>query len=65
MFLTWLYWASFVIVSFVLLEGYAIFHPDKQWTLSQTIRHAGDKWPLVIGWMGMLFGALLVHFFGN
>jgi hypothetical protein len=66
MFWTWLYiWAPLVTISFILLEGYALLHPRKQWTLSQTIKHAGDRWPLVIAWTGLVFGALLVHFFGN
>ncbi len=59
----WAIWLAIVLVSFAALEGYALRHPERQWTLSRTISDLGKRWPLSIALLGMLFGGLLVHFY--
>lgn len=59
----WIVWLLVVAVSFIVIERYAIQHPEKQWTLSRTIATWGARWPLSIGLWGMFFGGLMVHFF--
>ena len=59
----WIVWLLVVAISFALIEGWAIKHPQRQWTLSRTIATWGARWPLSIALWGMLFGGLLVHFF--
>ena len=61
--LWWVIWFPLAIGSFGLIEAYALRHPDRQWTLSQTIATIGAKWPLSIGLWGIFFGGLMVHFF--
>ncbi len=64
--MTWMWWAVWfplTIGSFALIEGYALKHGDRQWTLSRTIATVGEKWPLSIALFGAFFGGLLVHFF--
>lgn len=63
--MTWMWgiWFAVAIGLFAVFEGYALKHPDRQWTLSRTIATIGAKWPLSIGLWGMFFGGLLVHFF--
>ena len=59
----WAIWWPLAIGSFGLIEGFALRHPDRQWTLSATIAWLGAKFPLTIGFFGMFFGGLMVHFF--
>jgi hypothetical protein len=61
--LWWFVWWPIVIGLFAVIEGYALRHKDRQWTLSRTIAWVGVKFPLSIAFFGMLFGGLLVHFF--
>lgn len=61
--LWWFVWWPIVIGLFAVIEGYALRHRDRQWTLSRTIAWMGEKFPLSIAFFGMLFGGLLVHFF--
>ncbi len=56
----WAVWLVCLIVSFALLEGYAIH--TGQATLSATVWQATRSWPF-LGWIGgALFGGLAVHF---
>jgi hypothetical protein len=59
----WLIWFPLVFGSFALFEGFALKHPDRQWTLSRLMAYVGAKFPLSIAILSMLFGGLLVHFY--
>lgn len=61
----WVVWLLVIIVSFALIEGYALRHPERQNTLSRFIWGLGQEWPLTLVLFGMLFGGLAVHFFWN
>jgi len=61
----WIVWLLVLIVSFAVLETYAFKHPDRENTLSRFMWSVGQKWPLSIALLGMLFGALLTHFYWN
>lgn len=51
------------IVFFSFVEGLALRHPDRQWTLSATIAFIGAHFPLSIWICGAFAGGLAVHFF--
>ena len=59
----WLVFILIGIVLFVLLEGRAFRHPERQHTLSRFVSTLGAKFPLSIAIFGMIIGGLLVHFF--
>jgi len=59
----WVVWFLGVWGLFAILEGFALRHPDRMWTLSKAISTLGARWPLSIALLGMLFGGLLVHFY--
>lgn len=61
------WWTGLVlaIIFFAFGEAYAFKHPARQNTLSRWIHNLGSTWPLSIFIMGMLVGALAVHFFWN
>jgi hypothetical protein len=59
----WLLGLIWAIGFFALVEGYALRHPDRQWTLSRTIATIGEAWPLSIWLCGAFAGGLAVHFF--
>jgi hypothetical protein len=61
----WLLWFVALVISFALIERYAFRYPERQWTLSRTIWHIGQKWPLSIFILGMVVGCLATHFFWN
>ena len=61
-----LYWwigALGAIVFFVVGEGYAFKHPERQNTLSHLVATVGAKWPMSIWLMGVGTGILAAHFF--
>jgi len=51
------------IVFFAVVEGFALKHPDRCWTLSHWIALIGSRFPLSIWFMGIFAGGLAVHFF--
>ena len=57
----WLAWFLAAIVTFAVLEGYAIRTGRK--TLSRTVRDMNQAWPLTSAVMALVMGALLTHFF--
>jgi hypothetical protein len=61
----WIVWWLLAIGLFAVFERYAFDHPDRCNTLSRFMWSLGQKWPLSIALLGMLFGGLLVHFYWN
>jgi len=61
--LWWFVWFPLAVGSFALIEGFALKHPDRQWTLSRTIATVGARFPLSIAMLSGLFCGLLVHFY--
>jgi hypothetical protein len=51
-------WAILFVVGLVV-EGWALNHSDRTWTLSRTVSYIGKVWPISI----LLFGILMGHFF--
>jgi len=51
------------IAFFVAVEGLALRHPDRQWTLSRSIATLGANFPLSIWICGAFAGGLAVHLF--
>lgn len=62
--LLWIIWGIGIIGTFAILEGYAIDHPTRQWTLSHAAAWLGSKWPLTLFLTGLIIGGLAVHFWG-
>jgi len=61
----WIIWLIALMLSFAVLERYALNHPERQNTLSRFVWQCGQKWPLTLVLFGTLFGGLAVHFFWN
>lgn len=59
----WIVATIAAVVIFIILEGYAFKHPDRENTLSRAVYNLGKNWPLSIFIMGMFAGGLAVHFF--
>jgi hypothetical protein len=59
----WAVWWAVAIGLFAIFEAFALRHPDRQWSMSRTMAYVGKQWPLSGVLLGMLFGALLVHFY--
>ena len=59
----WAVWGTVILVTGGLIEGLALRHPERQWTLSHCIAWLGANFPLSIGIFGMLMGGAAVHFF--
>ena len=57
----WLAWILSCVISFAILEGYAIY--SGHWTLSRSTWVLMKHWPLIAVLYGMIFGGLAVHFF--
>jgi hypothetical protein len=61
----WWMWGVFFLLSvggFALVEGLALRHPDRQFTLSRCIAYLGENFPLSIWVSGIFSGGLAVHF---
>jgi hypothetical protein len=63
--LLWVIWVDVAIGLFAVFEAYAIDHPNSSWTMSHTVAFVGSTWLITIALMGALFGALIVHWFGQ
>lgn len=65
--LIWLYWLGAVVVTFCVLEGYAIYRDGGKMdlTLSDTIRRWHVAWRPLSAVVSGFAVLLLVHFFGN
>ena len=61
----WIIWLLVIVISFTVLEAYALKYPQSQFTLSRFVWSIGQKWPLSLVLWGMLIGGLSVHFFWN
>jgi len=59
----WIIWILAIAVSFALLEGFALKHPERENTLSHFIAYIGAKFPFSIALVSGLFFSLLVHFY--
>jgi hypothetical protein len=57
----WSAWLIIIVVSFAVLETWAIVHKGK--TLSRVVADAANGWPLLPFIYGSLFSGLAVHFF--
>jgi hypothetical protein len=51
------------VLFFASIEGLALRHPKRQWTLSKVIAYIGETWPLSIWISGAFSGGLAVHFY--
>jgi len=58
----WALWFLLVIVSLLALEAYALRHPDRMNTLSETVSSLGERFPLSIFIIGVGVGILSYHF---
>jgi hypothetical protein len=64
----WWMWAVFllvVLIAFGLVEGLALRHPDRQWTLSKCMATLGARFPLSLVILGTISGWLSFHFWGH
>lgn len=59
----WVTWILGIVVSFALLEGYALTH-DRT-TLSRFVWRLSKAWPPLPFVAGLLAGGLAVHFWWN
>jgi hypothetical protein len=58
----WLVFLFVVVGGFALVEGLAMKHPERQYTLSRCIAYLGANFPLSIWVCGIFSGGLAVHF---
>lgn len=61
----WILWALVLVISFALIESYALKHSARQWTLSRCCAWLGTQWPLTLFIAGIICGGLAVHFWGS
>jgi hypothetical protein len=61
----WLIGLVLAIGFFAAVEGLALRHPDRQWTLSKCMAVLGARFPFSIWICGIFSGALAFHFWGH
>jgi hypothetical protein len=63
--LPWLIGLAVAAVFFAIFEARAIWHPDKQNTLSRFVYNMVHDKPMTIYLIGMFTGVLVVHLFAH